>query len=95
MTRQVGRGTFVGCGSPPARAEIRTFPAEVFETRLIVEPAIASLAAQRISSQELDELERVLLRGAAPIRLGEFEHRDAIVHKAIVAACRNSLLIAL
>lgn len=100
LTRQVGRGTFVGYGTGNApirteRAEIRTFPAEVFETRLIVEPAIAALAAQRISSQELDELERVFQRGAPPIRLSEFEHWDSTFHKAVVAACRNALLIAL
>ena len=100
LSRHVGRGTFVGYGaSGPAprgnQMEIRTFPAEVFETRLIVEPEIVSLAAQRISPPELDELERILMRGAPPITLGEFEYWDSKFHKAVVAACRNALLIAI
>ena len=85
--------------SSPARAvtgdALRTYPAEVFEARLIMEPKIAALAALRATSQEIDEMQKSIDRGSAAETLVEFEKWDAVFHRIIVEAARNGLLASL
>ncbi|MYZ50458.1 FadR/GntR family transcriptional regulator, partial [Propylenella binzhouense] len=69
--RHVGRGTFLGT---PAQAPdghdgkveeltANTYPAEVLEARLIIEPAAARLAALRAAPADVAALERAVRRG--------------------------------
>lgn len=104
LVRQVGRGTFIAGHSgyaktprkgPSSQDILRTYPAEVFEARLIVEPAVAALAAQRASPHEIDELMRCIDKSRAIATQAEFERLDAIFHRTVVKAARNELLIAL
>jgi DNA-binding FadR family transcriptional regulator len=105
LLRHVGRGTFVAehgaTSSPPYRAqnasrkELRTYPAEVFETRLIIEPKVAALAALRATPYETEEMHKAIHRGSTAATLAEFERWDAIFHRLIVEAARNGLLASL
>nr|WP_237361829.1 FCD domain-containing protein [Rhizobium gallicum] len=105
LIRQVGRGTFIaGSGvtstalrrSPGSTGDaLRTYPAEVFETRLIMEPKIAALAALRATRQEIDEMQKSIDRGSAAESLAEFEKWDAVFHRIVVEAARNGLLASL
>nr|WP_240545106.1 FCD domain-containing protein [Sinorhizobium fredii] len=105
LIRHVGRGTFIaGSGvtstalrrSPGSTGDaLRTYPAEVFEARLIMEPKIAALAALRATSQQIDEMQKSIDRGSAAETLVEFEKWDAVFHRIIVGAARNGLLASL
>jgi len=105
LIRHVGRGTFIaGSGvsssalRPPATYEgdtFRTYPAEVFEARLIIEPKIAALAALRATRQEVEEMQKSIARGSTSETLVEFEKWDAVFHRIIVQAARNGLLASL
>ncbi|MDK4735160.1 FCD domain-containing protein [Rhizobium sp. CNPSo 3490] len=105
LIRHVGRGTFIagsGVGSSalrrPASSDgdtLRTYPAEVFEARLIIEPKIAALAALRATRQEVEEMQKSIARGNASESLSEFEKWDAVFHRIIVQAARNGLLASL
>ncbi|AFL48835.1 GntR family uxuAB operon transcriptional repressor [Sinorhizobium fredii] len=105
LIRHVGRGTFIaGSGvtstalrRPPGSTgdALRTYPAEVFEARLIMEPKIAALAALRATRQEIDEMQKSIDRGSAAETLVEFEKWDAVFHRIIVGAARNGLLASL
>lgn len=105
LIRHVGRGTFIaGSGvtstalrRPPGSAgeSARTYPAEVFEARLIMEPKIAGLAAMRATPHQIDELQKSIDRGSAAVTLVEFEKWDAVFHRIIVEAARNGLLASL
>lgn len=104
LTRHVGRGTFIsgsGVVSPALRRPVvavttpRTYPAEVFETRLIVEPKIAALAALRATPQDIEELQKAIDRGSDAATLVEFEKWDAVFHSIVVNAARNGLLASL
>ncbi|MBW9065900.1 FadR family transcriptional regulator [Rhizobium herbae] len=105
LIRHVGRGTFIagsGVSSSalrrPAGSDgdtLRTYPAEVFEARLIIEPKIAALAALRATRQEVEEMQKSIARGSASESLGEFEKWDAVFHRIIVQAARNGLLASL
>lgn len=105
LIRHVGRGTFIagsGVGSsalrPPSSNEgntLRTYPAEVFEARLIIEPKIAALAALRATRQEVEEMQKSIVKGSASESFGEFEKWDAVFHRIVVQAARNGLLASL
>ena len=105
LIRHVGRGTFIaGSGvsstalrRPPGSTidALRTYPAEVFEARLIMEPKIAALAALRATRQEIDDMQKSIDRGSAAETLVEFEKWDAVFHRIIVEAARNGLLASL
>ncbi|MBY3259637.1 FadR family transcriptional regulator [Rhizobium laguerreae] len=105
LIRHVGRGTFIagsGVGSSalrrPATNEgdtLRTYPAEVFEARLIIEPKIAALAALRATRQEVEEMQKSIARGSTSESLVDFEKWDAVFHRIIVQAARNGLLASL
>lgn len=100
--RHVGRGTFLGSKSAivksksdPIDAALETFPAEVLETRLLLEPVIAGLAAQRATSSQISLIETAVARGNEATSLEDFETWDAAFHRHVVAAARNSLMVQL
>ncbi|AZO11964.1 MULTISPECIES: FCD domain-containing protein [unclassified Mesorhizobium] len=105
LLRHVGRGTFVAergaTASAPYRAqnasrkELWTYPAEVFEARLIIEPKVAALAALRATPYETEEMQKVIQHGSTAATLAEFERWDAAFHQLVVAAARNGLLASL
>src|SRR6476469_7135371 len=70
----------------------RTNPTEVFETRLIVEPKAALLAAQRAAPEDMREMGVAISRGCVAQSLAEFENWDAAFHSLVVRSARNELL---
>jgi len=102
IVRQVGSGTFVaepGRGAPPANAAAAgqsalsvarlTNPFDVMELRLAFEPGAAAIAALRASLQEIEHMERVILRSAQAVGLEEFERLDCELHAAFGQATKN------
>lgn len=98
IVRHVGRGTFVEQArrAPPndlARRIEKASPAEIMEVRLIIEPQAAECAAARANGDELDAMAECLKQGEMAPTIAEFEMWDGQFHQALIAACRNQLLI--
>lgn len=100
LYRHVGRGTFItsrsSAGVPSlSRIYETTNPLDVMEVRLILEPRAARLAAMRITSAELSQIEHTIERGHSSPDTKTFEIWDARFHLEVAAASRNELLSAL
>ncbi len=96
--REVGRGTFVTSSprSQPdylARRIESASPLEIMEVRLMVEPQATELAAARANGAELDAMTSCLDHSEAAATIADFEMWDGLFHQALIAACRNQLLI--
>jgi DNA-binding FadR family transcriptional regulator len=69
---------------------------ELFEARLLLEPAIAALAAERASDEEIEELRRCAAEAHDHSTTDEhFLQLDIRLHRLIVDACHNKLLLGL
>lgn len=98
--RGVGRGTFLGARpfrfSPSLSGlSVGTSPTDVAEMRLIVEPALAALAALKSSPEDLAELEKCARKNAAARNDEEWQQWDHRFHHLIARATRNPAIIAL
>lgn len=70
--------------------------ADVFEVRAALEALTAGLAAERITDEELEELERILVRKAEIIEESDVERfleSDTTFHDTLYRASRNQRLI--
>jgi DNA-binding FadR family transcriptional regulator len=97
IVRHVGRGTFVAFR--PASDELdlvqrihRASPAEIVETRLLIEPDVVALAAARATADDLATMEECLRRAESATSIAEFEHWDGQLHQTIIGAARNGLI---
>ena len=97
ISRQVGRGTFLTeaashqfNGAPPD-----TSPAEIMQTRLLIEPPVAMLAARLATQADLDRITRYLDAGGRSDSYEDFEHQDAQLHRAIAQSVHNQLLMSM
>jgi GntR family transcriptional repressor for pyruvate dehydrogenase complex len=84
----------------PALSELLVFDdftvPELCEVRLSLEPTAAGLAARRITTQETADLERILAEAADPnLSDDAFVKLDAELHRAIIGATKNTLLLRL
>ena len=69
---------------------------DVLEVREMIEPALARLAAQRATAEQIAELETILGRQAEKVRLGEsYPDEDAAFHHVIALAADNPLVLRL
>jgi len=98
LSRQVGRGTFVLSQHGPAPAGvafrmIEASPRDLLETRLIIEPHAAALAATRASKADLDAISDALARSLEAGEIADFEHWDAQLHLNIFHATKNEVLV--
>ena len=67
--------------------------ADVIEFRGLIEPAIAALAAERITPAQLAELEEILATQERKVAAGEaYAEEDTRFHELIGEASRNELL---
>lgn len=98
--RRQGKGTFIGNG-PISRLDSlpdlvsRTNPVDVMETRLVLEPGIARLAALRASREDIDALERLSRRIAAAVDDDGWELWDSVFHRRIAKCAGNVMLMAM
>ena len=98
--RHVGRGTFVGTRPQPMPEELAsvtsvTNPGEIMETRLVLEPKLAAMAAVRATLSELTEMGNLERKSGEALNTAAFEHLDELFHGAIARAADNSLLLSL
>jgi DNA-binding FadR family transcriptional regulator len=98
LTRHVGRGTFIvdRHHAPTDSAAFRmseASPRDLLETRLIIEPRAAGLAATRASRADLAAIAHALEQSLAATALGAFERWDAQLHLAIFIAAKNEVLV--
>ena len=98
--RHVGRGTFLGArpeSTPEDVAQVSagTNPAEIMETRLILEPKLAALTALRATQNDLAEMEVCLKRSRETSEAKGFEKWDEQLHWRIAKAADNALLATL
>jgi DNA-binding FadR family transcriptional regulator len=68
-------------------------PRDLLETRLIIEPHAAALAARRASRADLDEISKAYTQSVAAPDIEHFEQWDAKLHLAIFLAAKNEVLI--
>ncbi len=98
VARRPGTGTVIAGGTPQGLIRSLTQLAlhDVIELRLIVEPAVAALAAERATPADIARLEDILREQEAQIRRGETgAAADAAFHLAIAQATHNRALVRL
>jgi DNA-binding FadR family transcriptional regulator len=96
--RRQGKGTFLGNGPLDTAGDLydlasRTNPSQVMETRLVLEPGIARLAALRASRQDVEALERLARRTATAGDDDGWELWDSVFHRRIAQCTGNHALI--
>jgi len=94
--RRQGQGTFAA--PPPAGGGIETLarqvtPHNLMEVRMEIEPALAALAAQRATSEELSVLERLMQATLSPGEVRAYETADDIFHFKIAELAHNPLFL--
>lgn len=98
VARRPGTGTVIAGGTPQGLVRSLTQLAlhDVIELRLIVEPAVAALAAERATPPDISRLEDILREQEAQIQRGETgAAADAAFHLAIAQATHNRALVRL
>ena len=97
--RHVGKGTFVGPrpvyeAVPPLVLAEAASPADVMEARLLLEPGIAAMAADRTGPSDVARLRADALRTHAAADWQSYERADNAFHLGIAALSRNPMAIA-
>jgi DNA-binding FadR family transcriptional regulator len=101
LWRHVGRGTFAGhrAASPPdqpaADLTRNGTPRELVEARQMLEPPLAAAAALRGSPAAIARIQEACRQCEAAQGVEDYETWDEALHRAIVAAAGNSLLVGL
>lgn len=95
IVRTVGRGTEIASprGLPMAAAAADASPAEIFDARLRLEPALVELAVINATSADFERMRECLSRAQRATSAPEFEHWDDALHRSIAAATHNSLVM--
>ena len=104
VARYVGRGTFVrsGVAAPSGRVPgerqqdtdpVDIGPADVMAVRALVEPQAMALVVAWATSRDFEEMDRCLAGGDASETYEEFEAWDLALHRCIIAASHNQLLM--
>ena len=94
ISRHVGRGTFLtGATSTSPAPDLMTSPAEIIDTRLMIEPEIAAHAARNATPSDLEQIDRCMRRGNACESYMDFEAWDSAFHRAIAESVHNRLLL--
>ena len=100
LWRHVGKGTFTGARPVAERvslAEIsnQTSPAEVMRARLLIEPEIAREAALNATADDMTAMRACLAGSREAQTWRQYETWDNRLHRAIVQATHNALLLAI
>ena len=98
LWRHIGKGTFVGSkpatgGSGLSVITAQTSPAEVMETRLVIEPALARLAALHATEADIANMWYLIEKSEAARDAKTWELWDGTLHRAIAEAAHNNLLL--
>jgi DNA-binding FadR family transcriptional regulator len=90
-TRGSGRSTMIAALDSVLD---HTNPLEVIEVRLATEPVMARLAALRASQTEIKRLQTLAVKTRAAGDAETYERADALFHRTIAEAARNTLFLA-
>ena len=92
--RGVGQGTWLGLkpAAGPASRALASDPLAVMEARRTLEPALASLAALKATPADIEAIRRCASRGVEAKDEESWGRWDASFHRAVAAACQNTLL---
>uniref|UniRef100_UPI003BAD9EFA FadR/GntR family transcriptional regulator n=1 Tax=Stappia sp. TaxID=1870903 RepID=UPI003BAD9EFA len=98
--RRQGAGTFISGTKAASAGDVTRLPEmtnmfEVMEVRLLVEPALARLAALRASAAEIARMDEIARKVASADDLDSRELWDGALHRAIATAAGNTLLLAM
>jgi DNA-binding FadR family transcriptional regulator len=98
--RGVGRGTFLGARPQKFASGFDalfrdTSPADVMQARLIIEPAVAGIAAAKATAAELLEIRRCIRQNAAAHDDDAWHKWDHRFHQLLAQSTRNQALISL
>jgi DNA-binding FadR family transcriptional regulator len=101
VTRIVGRGTFLK--SKPGTADQVSVlfplddvsPSHVMAVRSLVETHSMPLTVAHATQQDIEEMERCLIGGEEAASYREFEAWDLALHKSLIVATHNPLLLRL
>ncbi len=98
--RNVGKGTFAGARPerPPPQLSLiteNTSPVEMLETRMVLEPQIARLAALRAKGFQIAEMTAIVRKGRAATDSVTWEQWDWKFHRAICLSTGNLLLLSI
>jgi DNA-binding FadR family transcriptional regulator len=96
ISREVGRGTFLRSGATDLllqNGDDEISPADVMAARRLIEPRALQLVVARATTRDFEELDRCLAGGDAARTFEEYEYWNFALHHAIVATCRNRLVI--
>jgi DNA-binding FadR family transcriptional regulator len=97
IQRHVGRGTFLTGMRETAheiadRVSLKTSPAAAMEARLLVEPGLVSLAAEKATPEQIIELRRLCAEMRAVDSWDAYAELDWRFHNMIATATGNILL---
>lgn len=91
--RRAPGGAWLEAAAPTAAAPTLLAPlAEVSEARMLLEPTLAALAAERSGPVEHARLRRIAMRAVSAGDLDALELWGAAFHRAVAAAARNGML---
>lgn len=97
--RHVGQGTFMGRlfdkspeGLPGVDEDFETNPSEILEARICLEPQIASLAAQRATGRQFDQMADIISKSKSVVSWSEWGELDRQFHAEVATAAGNKLL---
>ncbi|MCK8787397.1 FCD domain-containing protein [Roseomonas sp. NAR14] len=101
LWRGVGQGTFLGPKPAVTHPTPRTgggqqasHPLAVMEARLTLEPALAALAAIKVTTADVEAIRHAARRGAETRDPENWGRWDGAFHGAIARACHNPPLLA-
>ena len=73
----------------------KSFVAELFETRRVLEVPVFEMAAERATAGDRERIAAIAAKFDAQLDIGDFRRLDREFHTTIAAACGNPLLIEL
>lgn len=105
ISREVGRGTFIRrfdpAGWPADRSDdgpvdvTDVGPADVMAVRLLLEPQAMPMVVARATTRDFEEMRRCLDGGDAADTFADFEVWDLALHRCLMQASHNPLLLRL
>lgn len=105
ISREVGRGTFIRrfdlVARPGERAEdglvdvTDVGPADVMAVRLLLEPQAMPIVVARATTRDFEEMQRCLDGGESADTYADFEVWDLALHRCLMEASHNPLLLRL
>ncbi|MCU0984030.1 MAG: FCD domain-containing protein [Acetobacteraceae bacterium] len=98
LWRHVGKGTFLGARPIGAIGDVaavaaRLGPAAVMQARLVLEPALARLAALNATAAQLAAMAAQAAAAERATSWRHYESQDAALHRTIAEAAGNPLLL--